>query len=1571
MAVQESSDMFDKIQKGAADASVEGWGSSFGEWRSLFEDMGIESQEQLDQFLDDYNAYSYDRSITPDEMEERWPNFDDMEQTSRRVLSNMSQIAYQGEEGKNASFGQTVAMDKAASILAEQLGIEEEISTFKQLQATYEWRMYTVNKKNAEALRQETLQRIQAQNAINVMFGGTSMTAAQMALMALNAVRMNLGLKPAKYLVEEFRDTSKEAADETGKIAKNIAEWKSGKISIDIQKGQWKDMLKDTMQGISEDYADAVSDNFDNAMENSIDANAEMWENRIGTLEDQQERAAEALDRRHENIMDAFDERWEKRTDRVTEYWDNRIEKIDDAIEAEQKAEEIRQRIFEAEQTRLDRLTEAANRGIDFNMALQTGDLDEAAKIRNDMDAAAQQWALSDAAGRGANASQRRIDRLENRQDGLQDQRDEALEALQKMEEDRRKSLERRLEQEKKHLDKVQEARMEALREESEANQEHLREQWEMRRENLDDQLDTFKAFIPKNQAQMERWIKSMGGEFRTFGTGTLSPLSEKWGGWFESKFKKHMRDAATDVGSNNMWEDMSAKVARQIIRGMGFPTFGGLTKFVTTGKLPGNFGKPNQDGNDNPFWMGRRPEQWEERLGTLHEGGVVGGGGYSRKGVARTAGLHPSEQFILAQKGEGVVNRNAMQTHGDLVKAINDGVFDKGVHRGNGILGGEGPGMAGLFAGMFGVMLAKGVGKALNNAVIQKAAEIARARVTGVFGTAGAGTYGDTAFSVEQLQNAATIANVGKRLGASSRDIVIALMTAMQESTLRNLDYGHLDSVGLFQQRDAWGSFADRTNPAKAAEMFFKGGAAGQRGLFDFPDRGSMSLTEAAQAVQVSAYPSAYAKWENEARAILSALSASGSGTGSNDAGYVPGPGGKHKPVQGPWSSSYNIHGSPKAVDLAVPVGRDVYAVNGGRVRTSADLRGDEPRAPHGGLGYRSYGRYIVIDHPGGASTLYAHLSKRFAREGQSVAGGSVIGKSGNTGYSYGPHLHFGATNGPLSWLKTGGMTLNDGIAMLHRGETVMTEPLTRDLQDMVKAFGKTSRDMLSGRSNGYSLDRLQGWARAQVGKPYRWGKIGPTGYDCSGLQSAITQLMKGNPPHQQRLFYTGNMASVIPGLGFKRGAGGANDYTVGWRTGDPGHTSGKIGNMGIESTGNAVRSAGATPPGAFPNVWHFPLRRPAQHEPQDNLPSTNQGDRTAEETTPRGPVKPDNMADTGFWTYLSGMYDPMGAIKRTEDLGNPAAGSPGTIRTGAYNVSWRSSDAGVRGALARLAPKADVLSLNEVYQGRTKVMNDFARTGWGVSGKTDSWVVWKKAVYDMVKDGNIWMNPRTKGKGPNRTRNAAYALLKNKSTGQKFWQIAAHTQPWPNKNVLTKAIQREQYNTLGNLVNRLEQTAPVILAGDLNERESGINIGGLTSNWHKNMKAGTQTHGKHWIDHVMYNDAIMNLIGNQTIGGLSSDHNAVLSQLNIPSHKDGAMNIKWDNTLVNAHEGEGILTKPQNSNFKFLADNLHRLALGGGNQYDIKVEVKDSNASPDAIARKVMQQIEKHEARKPMARR
>lgn len=150
------------------------------------------------------------------------------------------------------------------------------------------------------------------------------------------------------------------------------------------------------------------------------------------------------------------------------------------------------------------------------------------------------------------------------------------------------------------------------------------------------------------------------------------------------------------------------------------------------------------------------------------------------------------------------------------------------------------------------------------------------------------------------QVERAQQIIAQGRALGVPPRGWVVAIATAMQESRILNLaslanpgslDYpndgaaaGDHDSVGLFQQRDAWGPMSVRMDPLKSAAMFFTGGRAGQRGLLDIPGWDTMPVAEAAQAVQVSAYPSAYAQWETLATETVTALA----DTGEQAAGCV-----------------------------------------------------------------------------------------------------------------------------------------------------------------------------------------------------------------------------------------------------------------------------------------------------------------------------------------------------------------------------------------------------------------------------------------------------------------------------------------------------------------------------------------------------------------------------------------------------------------------------------------------------------------------------------------------------------
>lgn len=119
-----------------------------------------------------------------------------------------------------------------------------------------------------------------------------------------------------------------------------------------------------------------------------------------------------------------------------------------------------------------------------------------------------------------------------------------------------------------------------------------------------------------------------------------------------------------------------------------------------------------------------------------------------------------------------------------------------------------------------------------------------------------------------EQAANAALIAAIAVERGLPARAVTIGIATAMQESRLENIDYGDRDSVGLFQQRPSqgWGTVEEIMDPVYSTNAFYDV-------LVTIEGYESMEITDAAQAVQRSGFPEAYAQHESMARLFASAL--------------------------------------------------------------------------------------------------------------------------------------------------------------------------------------------------------------------------------------------------------------------------------------------------------------------------------------------------------------------------------------------------------------------------------------------------------------------------------------------------------------------------------------------------------------------------------------------------------------------------------------------------------------------------------------------------------------------------
>lgn len=313
-----------------------------------------------------------------------------------------------------------------------------------------------------------------------------------------------------------------------------------------------------------------------------------------------------------------------------------------------------------------------------------------------------------------------------------------------------------------------------------------------------------------------------------------------------------------------------------------------------------------------------------------------------------------------------------------------------------------------------------------------------------------------------QQLENAKAIVAAGRAAGVGSKGLVIAIATALQESGLRNLAHGHRDSLGHFQQRPSqgWGSPVQVQDPNYAAPSFFGGptsphfdpsrGVASPGGLLDVAGWEQMPVTVAAQAVQRSAFPSAYAKHEARAQIIVEALTAgtnlptaplptpttSGAAAFSSavmtaadfrtqgvdidsfcsinfeltsstpnlgsQAGQVIPAGEWTAPLQATITSPFGLRVHPVYGETRLHAGTDFHAAVGTPITAPTAGIVDTVTWTSGG------GLVLSIKHADGIETRHLHLSQVLVKPGDVVQGGQPVALSGDSGVGTGAHYHY-----------------------------------------------------------------------------------------------------------------------------------------------------------------------------------------------------------------------------------------------------------------------------------------------------------------------------------------------------------------------------------------------------------------------------------------------------------------------------------------------------------------------------------------------------------------------------------
>lgn len=474
--------------------------------------------------------------------------------------------------------------------------------------------------------------------------------------------------------------------------------------------------LGGTVEEQAKKLTDIQKNIFSGAMGNVFDAYAgaaeEVWRRRLDNITKSFERKKEAVQKQMEDFDKSYDrrqqqfqDRWdatmestkdsfearqkaiERESDARIESIDNQIEAIQNQKEAEQEIENERQKQFEAEKRRIERLSSLANQRIAYNRAIAGGNLDEAARVQNNTEAMTTGWSIDDADERAKDRqaakdklSDKQVKELNATKELVQKQKQAKLEALKEEEEAVTRSLEKQREAEKRSMEQARDIerarlqnRLDSLNKEQQAAEEKERKVQEMNRKTLEIQLATLRSFVPQNEAELNAHINRVGGAYGEFGI-TLQGAGGIWGQIVGNALQNNVNIARTQMSSDANWAAFGAQVAGAISQGAFGMNLGDFMNLLKTGNPPAG-------------WQPGGAAASAPRYGTtraMHTGGLVDGSMGSRNGIGGDK-LHPTEIPAVLQRGEFVINREAVQRIGtENLTKINAGTprsIDAGVN--------------------------------------------------------------------------------------------------------------------------------------------------------------------------------------------------------------------------------------------------------------------------------------------------------------------------------------------------------------------------------------------------------------------------------------------------------------------------------------------------------------------------------------------------------------------------------------------------------------------------------------------------------------------------------------------------------------------------------------------------------------------------------------------------------------------------------------------------------------------------------------------------------------------------
>lgn len=512
------------------------------------------------------------------------------------------------------------------------------------------------------------------------------------------------GLDAAKLATNEYARSNTNMADQAIENASKLAAFVNALKDVgNAGKDMWNDLadpsggfaaLGGTIEQQTQKLTDVQKSTFQGAMNSVYDAYAasaeEQWQAKLDNITKGFEAKKNAIQKQMSDFDKAynvqqqnFEDRWNDTMDATKASYDARqkaieasaqanvdaidaqIKAIEDQKAAEQELEDARQKQFEAEKQRIERMSTLANQRIAYNRAIGGGNLDEAARVQNNTEAMVTGWSIDDANSRAADAAQtksklseQQVKDLNAQKDLVNKEKQAKLDALKEEEDAVEKSLQKQREMEKRSMETARDTererlqnRLDSLNKEQQAAEEKERKIQEYNKRTLDIQLATLKAFIPQNEQQLNDHINRVGAAYGQFGLN-LQGAGSIWGQIVGNALSNNVDIARQQMSSDANWSAFGAQVAGAISQGAFGLNLNDFMNLLRTGNPPSGWTPPST-----------RSDPWAPAHGARHAGGPVDDSPGTRNG--RTGPLGPDELNMTLQRGEFVINRDAVQKIG------------------------------------------------------------------------------------------------------------------------------------------------------------------------------------------------------------------------------------------------------------------------------------------------------------------------------------------------------------------------------------------------------------------------------------------------------------------------------------------------------------------------------------------------------------------------------------------------------------------------------------------------------------------------------------------------------------------------------------------------------------------------------------------------------------------------------------------------------------------------------------------------------------------------------------------